>query len=539
MRRKIFFSIAALSAFLIAALLGGCGSAKKEGAADPTSTVARVDNGTCTNTCHAGAKSPVTGGSIVTEWSGSAHATGAVLVDCQSCHGGGSTHFGVGPIPHANPDADLVCSSNSCHPALGFPHTPKITAAMLASATIWDNMSSAGYVTSQNTGNCRTCHNPHDNTVPTQNNDWANSRHGRKDGAAWIHYDFKARSNCSRCHTTTGHIKYVTSKDKNAWAAANSADKTKEVLRCDGCHKDYNFGAGNVRNYGPVTMDYTDNVFIFPDAGSSNLCIECHAGRETGDTIKNSNQTGTTFRNYSNASFVNSHYLTAGATIFTKSGYEYTGLDYTDPLAYQHKNIGLTSGIPNTTSGPCYGCHMTSPAHSHTFRPENSSVCINCHGDFATITPVPLAGFEASLAALKGELEVNPFRKMFWADKNPYFFTDATASTSLKSWHSVGGPVASKTTSGKNNMGAAFNYNLLAHDPGAFAHNSFYAKRLIYDSIDWLFDNDLTTVTNTGGFATDVEAAIAALVTAGKITPAEQADALAYLVPRALTAMIT
>jgi len=40
-------------------------------------------------------------------------------------------------------------------------------------------------------------------------------------------------------------------------------------------------------------------------------------------------------------------------------------------------------------------------------------------------------------------------------------------------------------------MGAAFNYNLLKHDPGAFAHNSNYVKRLIYDSIDWLDDNQL------------------------------------------------
>lgn len=528
MRRKIFFSIAALSAFLLASLLGGCGSAKKEGAADPTSTAARVDNSNCTNTCHAAAIDAETGKNIVFEWMSSAHYKGAVLIDCQSCHGGGSNHFGVGPIPHPNPDDDGVCSAATCHGSLGFPHTPRLTPAILASATIWDNMSSAGYVTSQNTNKCRTCHNPHNNTVLQQNRDWANSGHGDKYAAPWIHYDFKARDNCNRCHTTTGHIKYVTTKDKSAWAAANSSDKTKEVLRCDGCHKDYNFGAGNVRNYGPVTMDYTDNVFTYPNAGSSNLCIECHAGRETGDTIKNSNQTGTTFRNYSNASFVNSHYLTAGATIFTKSGYEYTGLDYTDPLAYQHKNIGLSSGIPNSTSGPCYGCHMTSPGHSHTFRPENSTVCANvsCHGasaTFATITPVPLARFEAALAALKGELEVNPFRKMFWADKNPYFFTNTTFSTAVKSWHSVGGPVASKTTTGKNNMGAAFNYNLLAHDPGAFAHNSFYVKRLIYDSIDWLDDNVLNG---------SVAATIAALGTAGTITPAEQADALAYLVPR-------
>jgi len=39
---------------------------------------------------------------------------------------------------------------------------------------------------------------------------------------------------------------------------------------------------------------------------------------------------------------------------------------------------------------------------------------------------------------------------------------------------------------GKPNMGACFNMNMLKHEPGAFAHNSVYTKRLIYDSIDWL-----------------------------------------------------
>jgi hypothetical protein len=44
-------------------------------------------------------------------------------------------------------------------------------------------------------------------------------------------------------------------------------------------------------------------------------------------------------------------------------------------------------------------------------------------------------------------------------------------------------------TTGKNNMGAAFNFNLFEHDPGAYVHNRYYVKRLIYDSLDWLDDN--------------------------------------------------
>jgi hypothetical protein len=46
-------------------------------------------------------------------------------------------------------------------------------------------------------------------------------------------------------------------------------------------------------------------------------------------------------------------------------------------------------------------------------------------------------------------------------------------------------------TTGRYNMGAAFNLNLLEHDPGGYVHNRIYAKRLLYDSIDWADDNNM------------------------------------------------
>jgi hypothetical protein len=42
-------------------------------------------------------------------------------------------------------------------------------------------------------------------------------------------------------------------------------------------------------------------------------------------------------------------------------------------------------------------------------------------------------------------------------------------------------------------FGAAHNFNYLHHEPGAYAHNRFYAKRLIFDSIDWLDGDNWNT----------------------------------------------
>ena len=54
------------------------------------------------------------------------------------------------------------------------------------------------------------------------------------------------------------------------------------------------------------------------------------------------------------------------------------------------------------------------------------------------------------------------------------------------------------TWANQGDLGAAYNYSYLHHEDGAYAHNSYYAKRLIFDSIDWL-DGD----TNLDGNALD------------------------------------
>ena len=73
-------------------------------------------------------------------------------------------------------------------------------------------------------------------------------------------------------------------------------------------------------------------------------------------------------------------------------------------------------------------------------------------------------------------------------------------------------------------MGAAFNYETLRGDPGAYAHNSVYVRRLMYDSIDWL---------NDGVMNQDVKAAFDYLKNSGYITAGSAAGmyemALAYL----------
>jgi hypothetical protein len=159
--------------------------------------------------------------------------------------------------------------------------------------------------------------------------------------------------------------------------------------------------------------------------------------------------------------------------------------------------------------------------------------------------------FHAAMEALNAMISEKLF--IYFSTANPYFFTkpyvvgyvetgSCSENLAVRNWQTGGTTTftyvtATKTCrpataasgipgTGDNNMGAAFNFNLLHHDYGAFVHNRFYAKRLIYDSISWLFDNDVKNTTNTGGYISDVEAAIQ---TTASLTAQQKAEACDYL----------
>lgn len=361
-------------------------------------------------------------------------------------------------------------------------------------------------------------------------------------GDAWGHYnwDRSGRAACQRCHTATGAANYLANPatyDANNnsfthlsdWTSSTKAvgSTQNELLYCWGCHT--NAAKGLLYAPGAITASYTDvsPEPVFPDSGASNICISCHSGRESGDSIK------AKIGNFSNLSFINSHYLTAGGTVFAETGYEFAGRDYAIPSGDTHDRIGrgLTGNATvdaDYTNGPCVSCHMDSRdtddltvKRSHTYSPltryaDNdlalNPVCVNCHttrgeGSNAAVawlgddnTAATLQGtthrarYQAALEALKVLLGLKGY---YFAESHPYFFTDNTYATAVKNWLSPGDADTTGATTGKNNMGAAFNYNLMKHDPGGVAHNRRYTRRLVYDAIDWVDDDTLNYSVST------------------------------------------
>lgn len=536
-------------------------------------------------TCH----NPLTKTMVsIAGWDPNNNGTADQFDLCTSCHvyqlnnngtlvGSGTVASGTAAFYHDTSWYRIIATTHYDNPATGYG---------LATNKI------EGYNLRKNSANpCFDCHG-HELTTHTRQNqtppkpatnhtDWAKSRHGGKllsakyavtqnpDGTwiststgqvdlvmaagredligagwSWTHYNWDQttgtgnRSTCQRCHTSTGSSNFFTNPTTYdpvnndfshlaSWTAATGSPQN-EMLYCWACHTSVETGA--LRNPGTPTFTYTNGATqTFPDVTSSNICVACHSGRETGDSIKlDADADGT-------RSFINSHYLSAGGTVFTSTGYEYAGRNYNNVTFYAHDQIArgtdarmATWETTNGTPGPCVGCHMSSP-NKHSFAnitkddltgaitAITSTVCSNCHTDAYAMTTTVLNDeeheYHASLDTLAGAMTLKGI--YYNAGSYPYFFTDATYVTAFTTWAAPYGFAFYKDT-----MGAAFNLNLLGHDPGGYAHNRYYSKGLIWDSIDFI-DN--------GALDNSVPATITALETATTIDAATAAAARLYL----------
>lgn len=503
------------------------------------------------------------------------HNPNKLLLEAVEDHGTvtASAEFATCTNCHQRPDAQMAVDglgapvitqldgSTSTDGASGdfIYHATRYT--RIIASTHYDDPATAniieGYVVDPtNERACRDCHNVHASDT-TINEQWAGSAHGghlltakeavgadshsaagavayREAGTtdaeapAWTHYDWDAanRQGCQRCHTATGSKNFLSGPatynsanndfshlegwSKNATTGVITSSGQNEMLYCWACHKN---NSGALRNPGAITEEYDPAVVVaYPDISSSNVCMSCHLGRETGAVIQASAS------DFSNTGFINSHYLSAGGQLFGETGYEYAGRNYNSVTFFEHDQIGTAAQPGTGEAGPCVACHMTSP-EPHSFLPVTkdevtgdvtavtATVCTVCHtaGIPAAAVNTWKAKYAATLAILQEALEA---QGIFWASNYPYFFDAAVGGSAVRNW-TVGG-----TLNGKDTMGAAFNLNLLLHDPGGFAHNDYYVKALLWDAIDYI---------NDGVLNNDVPATIAgSSLSAATITAASE-----------------
>jgi hypothetical protein len=292
---------------------------------------------------------------------------------------------------------------------------------------------------------------------------------------------------CSKCHSAAGLPFFLTE-------GANVTQPTANGLNCATCHNDLQeftiYEVANVTFPSGATVSFGDND---PE---SNLCINCHQGRES--TVSVNQRIGDAADDVvsENLRFVNIHYFAAGATVFgteVKGAYEYDGQEYLG----KNEHVGAFDS--------CTECHNT-----HQLEVEVEE-CADCHEgvetkeDLKAIRVVdddrPAVDYDGDgdvEEGIAGEIETlrtTLYQAMqaysaetggsailYSSASYPYFFNDLNGNGEADPDEISRDNQFSTFT--PRLLRASYNYQYATKDPGAFAHNGQYVIQVLYDSIN-------------------------------------------------------
>jgi len=232
------------------------------------------------------------------------------------------------------------------------------------------------------------------------------------------------------------------------------------TVECLACHND------DAMALTSVTFPSGDEI---TGLGNEAICMQCHSGRASGLSIDEAiTESGITDDDtvMPDAGFTNIHYYAAAATLYgsdSNAGYEY---DEDMNGAHAHAAI----------ENKCYGCH-----DQHSLELVETG-CTECHASVPDTSATISALADDLYEAIQTNAAANSTAIIYESLTYPYFFKDTNANGDVDEGE------ASYSNQYKGAwtpslLKAAYNYQLVLKDPGAYAHNSRYIKELIAASI--------------------------------------------------------
>ena len=313
---------------------------------------------------------------------------------------------------------------------------------------------------------------------------WNFSGHANQDAEAFNHWNEddpqEIPVECAKCHSRPGFIDFLGVDGSNANRVDKPA-KTGTMITCFVCHN-----------------EATDNLSsaVFPSGksvrglGPEARCVQCHQGQASTRQVNQAiDDAGLDDDSPSERlTFINSHSI-SGATPFgavVQGAYEYTGKTY--------------RGLFNRGDDffACTECH---DQHSLALKIETCSECHTINGEYAKDIRVDTTDFDGDGDVQEGiSYEIDSFLillldaiQVYAADEigapiaysleyYPYFFIDSNVNGEVDEDEAVYSNRYITWT--PRLLKAAYNYNYVLHDPGAFAHNSDYVIQVLYDSLE-------------------------------------------------------
>ncbi len=318
-------------------------------------------------------------------------------------------------------------------------------------------------------------------------------------------------ASCAKCHSSSGLPEYLANGGTLVVDSKGVLNVTGVVgqpvangFLCSTCHDSANFP----NRLAVVNVPFPSNVSLTfstqkDDKGNlipvdSNLCIECHQGRESKLTV---DLRLAAFTNPDKPdpkiTFRNIHYLAAGATLFgtnAKGMYEYTGKTYDGQLVHVASFSQCTECHDAHTQevkvDACQGCHNTTDPTKIRFSKEDYDGSKDATEPMAKVVD----NFKARLyAAIQKYAKDKAGAGIIYDPSSyPYVYLDKN-NDGVPDVNDQGAKIGYNAFTPRL-LKAVYNLNYATKDPGVFAHNPKYVLEVLYDSIQDL-GGDLTGFT--------------------------------------------
>jgi len=312
--------------------------------------------------------------------------------------------------------------------------------------------------------------------------EWASSPHANRSAEPFNHWnkDGAIPVACARCHSTPGFLDYL-GADGTAPGVVNHPAPVGTVITCIACHNNKTRALASVTFPSGLKVDHL---------GAEARCMTCHQGAESKSSVDKAIVNMAADKVEPKLGFINVHYRAAGATLYgtmAKVAYEYDGKTYAG--RYEHRapyNRCITCHDLHTVAikvADCRACHkeVTDKRSLHLIR--TSKVDYDGNGNINEGVAQEVDHLRGRLlAAIMDYAKTVAGKPIVYDEKTyPYFFVDSN-----------GNGAADKTETRVPNkynawtprlLKAAYNYQFVTKDPGAYAHNPVYVLQILYDSL--------------------------------------------------------
>jgi hypothetical protein len=300
---------------------------------------------------------------------------------------------------------------------------------------------------------------------------------------SWRHWDEDGSvpGSCSVCHSAEGLPFYLQEGVSISQPPANG-------MLCTTCHDD---GDGaDFAVYAIEQVSFPSGAQLATDEPTSNICLACHQGRESTVSVNAATAGLEDDAVAEGLGFLNVHYFAAGATLFgteAQGAYEYDGQSYVGRFGHPgnyndctecHSAHGLEVEFE-----VCGRCHegITMPEDLKQIR--NSAADYDGDGDvdegiFFETTTLRDALYQA-LQTYAAEQVGTPI--VYDSHAYPYYFADSNENGEADPEEANFGN--RYTTWTPRLLRAAYNYQYISKDPGAYSHNPAYIIQVAYDGL--------------------------------------------------------